>query len=153
MQPMRSPLVETAHTALRIAAGFLFWQHGVQKVLGGLGGFGPQGGTAPLFTEFGLAGVLEFFGGALIVLGLFTRPVALILAVEMLVAYVWKHLPNGFWPIENRGELALLYMFVFLYVLAAGPGKLSLDGLIARRRKAAAAPAPGEPEPEEPGLT
>ena len=88
-------LADTTHGILRIVAGLLFMQHGVQKLFGWLGGFGPEGGTAPLFSMFGLAGVLEVFGGLLIVLGLFTRPVALVLVVEMLSAYVIAHLPRG----------------------------------------------------------
>src|SRR5690606_30792385 len=99
MMPTSPKHVDLAHGILRIVAGLLFMQHGVQKLFGWLGGFGPDGGTAPLASMFGLAGVLETFGGLLIVLGLFTRPVAVILVVEMLSAYVIAHLPQGFWPI------------------------------------------------------
>jgi putative oxidoreductase len=81
----------------------------------------------------GMAGVLECFGGLLILLGLFTRPVALLLAGEMAVAYFMAHAPKGFWPILNRGELAALYCFVFLYLAAAGGGAWSADRQ--RRRK------------------
>mgnify|MGYP001226822530 CR=1 FL=1 len=120
-------LVDTAHGILRIVTGLLFMQHGVQKLFGWLGGFGPEGGTAPLLSMFGAAGVLEVFGGLLIVLGLFTRPVALVLVVEMLAAYIIAHLPRGFWPIQNGGELALLYAFIFLFLAAAGSGRFAID--------------------------
>lgn len=114
-------------SAFRVVAGFLFWQHGAQKLLGWLGGFGPEGGTAELFSLMGLAGVLEFFGGILIVLGLFTRPVAFVLSGEMAVAYFLSHVPEGFWPIQNGGEKAAFYAFAFLYFAVRGPGTISLD--------------------------
>jgi putative oxidoreductase len=78
------------------------------------------------------AGVLEFFGGALILIGLFTRPVAFLLSGMMAVAYFQAHAPGGFWPLENKGELAVLYCFLFLYIAAAGGGVWSLDRLIRR---------------------
>ncbi|MQA89624.1 MAG: DoxX family membrane protein [Gemmatimonas sp.] len=108
---------------LRIVAGLLFMQHGVQKLFGWLGG--PQ---AELMSLLGLAGVFEMFGGLLIVLGLLTRPVAIVLAGEMLVAYFMAHLPQGFWPLQNGGELALLYLVIFLYLATAGPGRFAIDG-------------------------
>ena len=118
---------------LRIAAGLLFLQHGVQKLFGGLGGFGGQpGNTAELFSLMGLAGVLETFGAMLLVLGLLTRPVAFLLSGMMAVAYFMAHMPNAFFPIENGGELAALYSFVFLFFAANGPGAFSLDGFRAR---------------------
>ncbi|HEY8485388.1 MAG TPA: DoxX family protein [Longimicrobiales bacterium] len=123
------------HAALRIGAGLLFMQHGVQKLFGWLGGFGGQpGNTAELFSLFGLAGVLETFGGLLIVLGLFTRPVALVLVVEMVVAHFMVHQPRGGFPIQNGGELALLYALVFASLFSSGAGKASLDGRLAARR-------------------
>jgi len=115
---------------LRIVAGFLFWQHGVQKLFGVLGRDQP----VEFFTLFGLAGALETVGGALIVLGLFTRPVAFILAGEMAWAYFMAHAPEGFWPIMNSGELAALYSFLFLYVAARGGGAFSLDGVLKLRK-------------------
>ena len=122
------------HNALRIVAGLMLWQHGAQKLFGWLGGFGREpGGTVDLFSIFGLAGVLEFFGGALILLGLFTRPVGFLLAGEMAVTFFWRHLPNGFWPIQNRGELPVLFCFIFLFLMAAGGGSFSLDHLLRRR--------------------
>ncbi len=120
-------LASFGHAVLRIGAGALFMEHGLQKLFGMLGGFGPSGGTAPLMSQMGLAGVLEFGGGLLLVLGLFVRPVGLILLVEMLWAYVSVHMPQGGWPIQNRGELALLYALVFAYLATAGAGRMSLD--------------------------
>jgi putative oxidoreductase len=116
---------------LRIGAGLLFMQHGAQKLFGWLGGFGGQpGASAELFTQMGLVGVLEFFGGLLVVVGLLTQPVALLLALEMLVAYFMAHAPQGFWPVQNGGELALLYALVFFYLSAVGPGRYSVDAAI-----------------------
>ena len=113
---------------LRIVAGLLFMQHGVQKLFGWFGGFGGQpGATAELFSMMGLAGVLETFGGLLIVLGLFTRPTAFILAGEMAFAYFMAHAPNGPVPMQNGGELAALYAFIFLFFSANGPGPFSID--------------------------
>lgn len=116
-----------ARSALRVVAGLLFMLHGLQKVLGMFGGLGGHGATARAWSEFWVAGVLETVGGALIVLGLFTRPVAFLLCGEMAVAYFRQHFPHGFWPILNGGELAVLYCFIFLYLCAAGPGPISLD--------------------------
>jgi putative oxidoreductase len=112
---------------LRIVAALLFMQHGGQKLFGVPSA--QPGGAAPLLSLMGVAGVLEFFGGLLILLGLFTRPVAFILAGEMAVAYFMAHAPQGFWPLLNRGELAVLYCFVFLYFAVAGGGEWSLDRL------------------------
>jgi putative oxidoreductase len=92
-----------------------------------LGGFGAPGATAPLVSLMGLAGVLEVFGGLLMVLGLFTRPVALVLALEMMAAFFIAHLPSGGWPIENGGEAPLLYLLVFVFLAANGAGPYSLD--------------------------
>ena len=128
---------------LRIVTGLLFMQHGAQKLFGLLGGFGGQpGGTAPLLSLMGLAGVLEFFGGLAIVLGLFTRPVAFILSGEMAFAYFMSHAPRGFWPILNRGEVVVLFCFIYLFFAANGGGRWSIDGLLSRRRRERAA---GEP--------
>lgn len=125
---------QVALNLLRIAAGFLFWQHGAQKLFGVLGRDMP----VDFFSLLGLAGILETVGGVLLVLGLFTRPVAFILAGEMAWAYFSSHAPGGFWPILNRGELAALYSFLFLYIAARGGGGFSVDGLfkLAKGRKA-----------------
>jgi putative oxidoreductase len=110
---------------MRIITGFLFMQHGAQKIFGLLGG--SRGGPPQLLTLPWIAGVLEFFGGLLILIGLFTRPVAFILSGLMAVAYFMAHAPREFWPLLNGGELAALYSFVFLYLSAAGGGPWSLD--------------------------
>lgn len=127
MEPF-SRYSDEARGVLRIVTGLLFMQHGVQKLFGWLGGRQIDS----LFSQMGLAGILEVFGGLLIVLGLFTVPVALVLMVEMFWAYVQAHLPQGPWPIQNGGELALLYAFVFLYFAAAGAGPFSLDRVMRR---------------------
>jgi putative oxidoreductase len=119
-------------SVLRIVAAFLFMAHGTQKLFGWP--VSEPRPTAPLISLMGLAGVLETFGGLLILLGLLTRPVALVLAVEMAVAYFKAHAPRGGWPILNDGELALLYCFLFLYLAAAGAGPWSFDAWMARRR-------------------
>src|SRR5258707_531114 len=93
------------HAILRIGAGILFMEHGLQKLFGFFGGI--QGQTVVLASQLGIAGILEFAGGILLVLGLMTRPIAAILMVEMLVAFTIVHAPQGGWPIQNQGELAL----------------------------------------------
>jgi putative oxidoreductase len=127
-----APYRPAALALLRIGAGLLFMQHGAQKLFGVLGGFGSPGATAPLASLMGLAGVLEFFGGLLIVLGLFTRPIAFLLAGEMLVAFFKAHVPRGGFPVENGGEVPLLFMLVFLTLFVHGPGAVSIDGARAR---------------------
>lgn len=112
---------------LRVGAGFLFLEHGVQKLFGLMGGFGGPGRTAPLATRFGAAGVLEFFGGLLIIAGLFTRPVAAILVAEMIAAFFLSHYPRGGWPVQNAGELALLYALIFAVLVVLGGGAFSAD--------------------------
>jgi putative oxidoreductase len=114
----------------RIVIGFTFSLHGWQKVFGMFGGIG--GATPPLNTMLGAAGVIETIGGALIILGLFTRPVAFLVAGEMAVGYFRTHAPRGAWPITNGGELAVFYCFFFLWLSAAGAGPWSLDRLLGR---------------------
>lgn len=126
-------------SVLRIVAGFLLLQHGLQKVFGVLLPPGPTGapqehGTFTLFSLTGFSGILEFGGGVLIILGLFTRPIAFILSGLLAVAYFYQHAPGGFWPLLNKGELAALYSFVFLYLSVAGGGTWSVDNLITTRR-------------------
>jgi len=116
---------------LRIVSAFLFMPHGAQKLFGVL--VAPGREPVELFSLMGLAGMLEFFGGLLLLLGLFTRPVAFILSGQMAVAYFMAHAPKGFWPILNRGELAVFYFFVFLYLATAGGGPWSLDRLWRKR--------------------
>ena len=123
-------------SVLRIVAAFLFMAHGAQKLFGVL----PPPGGMPAFPAFSLpwvAGVLELFVGGLLLIGLFTRLAAFILAGEMAVAYFIAHAPNGFWPIQvggNGGELAVLYCFIFLFIAAAGGGEWAVDRLIGRGR-------------------
>jgi putative oxidoreductase len=110
---------------LRIVTGLLFLEHGTAKLLGLP--HVPMFDGLQLLSLMGLAGVLELGGGLLIVLGLFTRPVAFILSGQMAVAYFMAHAPQAFLPLVNQGELAVLYCFVFLYLFIAGPGAFSID--------------------------
>jgi putative oxidoreductase len=121
--------------ALRIIAGLLFLAHGTVKLFG----FpeGAQPGQVELMTLFGIGAILELVGGAAIVAGLFTRPVAFILSGEMAVAYFMFHAPNSFFPAVNGGDAAILFSFIFLYLAVTGPGAFSLDGLRARKLAAA----------------
>ena len=112
------------YAALRIIAGLAFAQHGAQKLFGLLGGQ-----AVAITSQRGLAGIIEFVGGIMIALGLFTTPVAFIASGEMAWAYFQSHAPRGFWPIQNGGELAVLYCFIFLYLSAVGSGKLSIDSI------------------------
>jgi putative oxidoreductase len=123
-----------ALSVLRIMTGLLFLEHGTQKLLG----FPPSEHAFPaLFSLMGLQGLLELVGGFLILIGLFTRPVAFILAGDMAVAYFMAHAPRGFFPTLNGGQLAILFCFVFLYLVFAGGGEWSVDAQIARRRSIA----------------
>lgn len=122
------------HAILRIGAGLLFFLHGAPKLFGWFGGMGPEGGSAELFSLFGLAGVLEVFGGLAIALGVLTRPVAVVLALEMLVAYFYAHAPQGPIPYANGGELALLYGLVWVYLAGNGAGPASVDQRLAQRK-------------------
>src|SRR5262249_19206913 len=106
--------------------------HGAQKLFGFLAT--QASATPPLFSRPGIAGVLEFFGGLLILLGLFTRPVAFILSGEMAVAYFMGYAPQGFWTLQNKRELGVFYCFLFLYLSAAGAGPWSLDSIWRRDR-------------------
>jgi putative oxidoreductase len=122
-------------TLLRVVAGLMLVQHGVQKHFGLL--LPPDtsftGAPSP-FSQMWIAGTLEMIGGTLIALGVLTRLVAFILSGMLAVAYFQVHTPQGFWPILNQGELAALYCFVFLMFAAVGGGPYSVDGLIARRQ-------------------
>jgi putative oxidoreductase len=111
--------------ALRIVTAILFMEHGAQKLLG----FPPSDHAAPeLFSLLGVAGILELVGGFFILIGLFTRPIAFVLAGEMAVAYWMAHAPKSIYPALNGGDAAILYCFIFLYLVAAGPGAFSVDG-------------------------
>ena len=115
------------YAVMRIVVGFLFACHGAQKLFGVLGGIGPSGEAAPLFSLMGLAGLIEFVGGLCILFGWWTGYVAFIASGEMAAAYFMGHHPKGFWPILNEGELAVLYCFIFLYIASVGSGVWSID--------------------------
>ena len=117
---------------LRIVAAGIFFLAGTMKLFAFPAGIPPNGGTVPLVSELGLAAVLEVVGGALLLVGLYTRPVAFILSGEMAVAYFQVFAPKGFWPILNGGIDPVLYCFIWLYFSAAGAGAWSLDA--ARKR-------------------
>ena len=118
-------------SVLRIVAALLFLEHGTQKLFG----FPPgQPFTGfPNFSLLGIAGMIEVVGGVLLLVGLFTRVTAFIVCGEMAVAYFRAHLPRGLFPINNFGEITVLLCFVFLFLVAAGPGPLSLDYLLRSR--------------------
>jgi putative oxidoreductase len=118
------PFAPQLSSVLRIMSGLLVLQHGTAKYLSFPAG--PMNNASPM-TMSGAAGLIELVGGVLVVIGLFTRPAAFILCGMTAVAYFYAHAPAGFFPILNRGELAALYCFVFLYLAAAGGGPWSLD--------------------------
>ncbi|MEP6960757.1 MAG: DoxX family protein [Acidobacteriota bacterium] len=126
-----APWEPQLRSVLRIVAGFTFSLHGYQKFFGWFGGMG--GSASPLLSEMGLAGVLETFGGALIILGLFTRPTAFILSGQMAVAYFTVHIWINAVPLLNMGEITVLYCFLFLWLCAAGPGPWSVDALRSKK--------------------
>lgn len=119
-------------STLRIVAAFLFVQYGATKLFAYPAAVMPGGGTASLTSLAGVAGALELVGGALLLAGLFTRPVAFLLSGEMAAAYFMAHAAQGPWPVLNGGAPAVLFAFIWLYVSAAGPGPWSID---ARRRR------------------
>jgi putative oxidoreductase len=135
MSFFRNPaLARFSYAALRILTGLLFMQHGAQKLFGMLGGVDGHGATAQMASLAGVAGVLEFVGGLLIVIGLFTRVVAFILSGEMAYAYWMVHVAHGgLIPIRNRGEFAALLCFVFLFLAFNGAGAWSVDAQRERR--------------------
>jgi putative oxidoreductase len=112
---------------LRIVSAFVFIPSGTMKLFAFPSGMPPDGSTAVFMTQIWIGGVLEVVGGALMLVGLFTRPVAFVLSGMMAVAYFQFHAPGGFWPTQNGGLPAVLYCFVFLYFSAAGAGPWSLD--------------------------
>ena len=133
--PARERWTDLFLSILRVVAALILMQHGSQKLFH----FPPSGAPGPvaplvLMSQTGLAGVLEFFGGLMLLLGFFTRPVAFVLSGEMAVAYFQVHFPRAFLPIVNRGELAVILCFVFLYLAFAGAGSWSVDGVIRRSR-------------------
>ena len=124
------------YAAFRIVSGLLFAQHGAQKLFAWLGGMGEDGGSAPFLSLMFFAGLVEFFGGLLIAVGFNASWVAFIASGEMAVAYFMSHAPNALFPIQNRGELAVLYCFAFLYIASRGAGTLSLDTIFGKPKKA-----------------
>ena len=123
-------------TLLRIMVGLLFLEHGTAKLFGFPSGAIPE--PIALFSLIGLSAILEFVGGLLLAVGLFTRATAFVLSGEMAVAYFIAHAPQGFFPILNHGEPAIIYCFVFLYLAAAGGGAWSVDAVRSRRQGRAA---------------
>lgn len=124
---------QAAYFLLRLIAGLLFLQAGGLKLFGWFGGM-PGGIEFHLLSQVGIGGILEFFGGLAIMLGLWTRPVAFVLSGEMAVAYWQFHAPGGAWPILNHGEPAVLFCFIFLYLAAQGSGDWSLDAWIRHKQ-------------------
>ena len=122
MERILGPVAPYLYALMRVVVGLLFACHGAQKLFGLFGA--PQ---MALMSKFGLAGVIEFFGGLMIALGFLTGTVAFIASCEMAYAYFTAHMPRGNVPIQNGGELALLYCFVFLYIAARGVGVWGID--------------------------
>jgi len=126
------------HSLLRIVAGLLFIMPGGMKLLGWFGGLPGMPPGTPLPPLMLVAGIIELVGGLLILVGLFTRPVAFLASGEMAFAYFIGHFPHGFWPIQNHGEPAVLFCFIYLFLWGNGAGPISLDHAIASRRRRAA---------------
>lgn len=124
-----APHAQQILAVTRILFGVMLACHGAQKLLGAFGG-APPGAPPPIIWG---AGLVELVGGSLIALGLFTRPAAFLVSGLMAVAYFMVHAPQGFWPIQNKGELAIIYCWLALYFAAHGPGAWSMDGLRGRR--------------------
>jgi putative oxidoreductase len=136
-----TPQAPAALSVFRIVFGLLYAVHGASKLFGW-----PVGPAVPAGSWPGWwAGLIELIAGLLITVGLFTRPAAFLASGEMAVAYFWQHLPHGFWPIQNQGELAVLYCFAFLLLVFTGPGIYAVEtrmgrGRVVTGRRAAAAP-------------
>ncbi|MBI2508306.1 DoxX family protein [Candidatus Woesearchaeota archaeon] len=128
---MQNKFQDYLYFVFRVVVGLLFLQHGGQKLFGWFGGLG--GNPAELVSLMGLAGIIEFFGGLAIVLGLFTRLAAGVTAIEMIIAYFMAHAPRGAIPLLNQGEPALLFFASFLVLLAYGAGKWSLGKVLFKK--------------------
>jgi putative oxidoreductase len=131
-------VIQVSYFLLRVVSGFLLLQAGGLILFGWYGGMPGQASPPPLMSQTGIGGILEFFGGIAIMLGLFTRPVAFILSGMMAVAYWQFHAPQGGWPLQNQGMPAVLLCFIFLFMAAQGGGDWSLDALIRRKRSGTA---------------
>jgi len=137
----RERAMRVSYFLLRVVTGLMFFQVGALKLFGWFGGMpGANGSTVSLASQVGIGALLEVVGGIAIALGLFTRPVAFILSGEMAVAYWQFHAPDGFWPIVNHGEQAVLYCFLFLYMAARGGRDWSLDALLRKRKTGLGSP-------------
>ena len=123
MQAILGRFAPHIYALLRVVSGLLFACHGAQKLFGVLGAK-----QVPIMSQFGLAGVIELVGGVMIAAGILTSLVAFICSGEMAVAYFQAHAPNGLFPVQNGGEVAVLYCFIFLYVAAHGNGMWSVQG-------------------------
>jgi putative oxidoreductase len=132
-EPARAPWPSRVLSIVRIVTGLVFITFGTMKVFN-VPPLPPDQPPIPLMSQAGIGGLMEVIGGILIVLGLFTRPVAFILSGEMAVAYWQFHAPQSMWPSVNGGTPAIMYCFFFLYLVFAGPGVWSLDARIARGR-------------------
>lgn len=136
-----SPRRDQALCALRVVSALIFISAGTMKLFDWPAS-GMPGAPVPLFSQLGLAGVLEVFGGLAVLLGFYTRPVAFVLSGEMAVAYFQAHAPASPFPTVNGGVAAVLYCFLFLYLAFAGGGAWSIDNLLARRAAARTGLAP-----------
>jgi putative oxidoreductase len=138
LAPLNSRYLPAAQAALRVAAGLAFFTHGASKIVGWFGGSGPDGGTVELMSRFGAAGIIEIIAGPCLVLGFATRLVAFIASGEMAVAYFWIHTGGSgqIWWWQNRGEVVVLYCFIWLVFAAWGAGPLSVDQWMSRRKGA-----------------
>lgn len=134
ISPIPDSFRPVAHAALRIVVGAAFFSHGAQKILGWFGGMGADGGTVELMSRFGAAGIIELVCGLLILVGLLTRLAAFIASGEMAVAYFWMH-SSSIWWWENRGELVMIFSFVFLFLAAWGAGPFSVDAAMEERKR------------------
>jgi putative oxidoreductase len=126
-----APYEPYLRSLFRVMAAFTFSLHGWQKLFGWFGGIGGQ--SVPVNNMLGYAGLIESIGGPLLMLGLFTRPVAFLLSGEMAIGYFRTHAPRGFWPLLNGGEITVFYCFMFLWLSSQGAGAWSLDRLLGRK--------------------
>lgn len=133
MKAVLAGFQEPIYAAMRIVVGFTFACNGAQKIFGAFG----ADAAVPLMSMIGAAGLIEFFGGVLVILGLFGPWAAFVASGEMAFAYFIVHFPQGMWPIENGGERAAFYSFVFLFIAAHGSGIFSLDALMKKRSRPA----------------